>query len=136
MRSTSTLCHTQVLSSLGCFSPALSLESGQHEVISYHDVLGQCTILLGAETSRSPVDHKPHGSYSGGGTDGQFGRGVSPALLGNKLLLVVLSSRYRGKSAHQPNDCIPPDTGGHGEHAPGVATALNHHLTGSTVIHG
>lgn len=82
------------------------------------------------------MDHKPHGSYSGGGTDGQFSEGVSPALPGNKLLLVVLINRYRGKSIHQPNDCIPPDTGGHGEHAPGVATALSHHLTGPTVIHG
>ena len=83
----------------------------------------------------SPVDHRPHGSYSGGGTDGQFTEGVSPALLGGKLLLVVLSNRYSGKSALQPSDCIPPDTGGHGEHALGVAPALSHHLTGSTVIH-
>ena len=83
----------------------------------------------------SPVDHRPHGSYSGGGTDGQFTEGVSPALLGGKLLLAVLSNRYSGKSALQPSDCIPPDTGGHGEHAPGVAPALSHHLTGSTVIH-
>lgn len=41
---------------------------------------------------------------------------TSPA---GKQIASQWSQQQVQRKSHQPNDCIPPDAGGHGEHAPG-----------------